>query len=139
MDSIEQSEEKPPPGSPAPAASPKVVGEVSLEKRPNDMWIFVLELANMNVTDNEGRLDDQMLLIDSGCFGHVCPPTFLPEFSIERAEPLQAVAANKSKIEHFGQKTVYGAVRDHAGRGHSIKIVFQVMNVKRPMLSARTP
>ena len=34
-------------------------------------------------------------MIDSGCFGHVCPPWFAPQFPMVSSTNVDAVAANK--------------------------------------------
>ena len=49
----------------------------------------------------------QELMIDSGCFGHVCPPWFAPQCSIVSASYVEAAKANDVPLQHYGQKVVH--------------------------------
>ena len=74
-------------------------------------------------------------MIDSGCFGHVCTPWFAPQFPMVRSTNVEAVAAKKVALQHYGQKVVYGHVMTNSGRRTLIQITFDVMNVRKPLLS----
>ena len=45
------------------------------------------------------------LMINSGCFGHVCPPWFAPQFPMVSSTNVEAVAANNMALQHNGQKS----------------------------------
>ena len=48
---------------------------------------------------------------------------------------VQAVAANNVALQHYGQKVVYGHVMTNSGRRFLMQITFDVMNVRKPLLS----
>ena len=75
------------------------------------------------------------MMIDSGCFGHVCPPWFAPQFPMVSSTNLEAVAANNVALQHDGQKVVHGHVMTNSGKQILIRITFDVMNVRKPLLS----
>ena len=74
-------------------------------------------------------------MIDSGCFGHVCPPWFAPQFPMVSSTNVEAVAANNVALQHYGQKVVYGHVMTNSGKRILIQITFDVMSVRKPLLS----
>ena len=74
-------------------------------------------------------------MIESGCFGHVCPPWFAPQFPMVSSTNVDAVAANNVALQHYGQKVVYGHVMTNIGKRILIQITFDVMNVRKPFLS----
>ena len=74
-------------------------------------------------------------MIDSGCSGHVCPPWFAPQFPMVSSTNVEAVAANNVALQHYGQKVVYGHVMTNSGKRILIQITFDVMNVRKPLLS----
>ena len=43
-------------------------------------------------------------MIDSGCFGHVCPPWLAPQFPMVSSTNVDAVAANNIALQPYGQK-----------------------------------
>ena len=50
------------------------------------------------------QTEEHELMIDSGCFGHVCPPWFAPQFPMVSSTNVDAVAANNVALQHYGQK-----------------------------------
>ena len=48
---------------------------------------------------------------------------------------VEAVAANNVALQHYGQKVAYGHVMTNSGRRISIQITFDLMNVRKPLLS----
>ena len=74
-------------------------------------------------------------MIDSGCFGHVSPPCFAPQFPMVSSTNVDAVAANNVTLQHYGQKVVYGHVMTNSGKRILIQITYDVMNVRKPLLS----
>ena len=74
-------------------------------------------------------------MIDSGCFGHVCPPWFAPQFPMVSSTNVDAVAANNVALQHYGQKVVCGHVMTNSRKRILIQITFDVMNVRKPLLS----
>ena len=49
---------------------------------------------------------------------------------------VDAVAANNVALQHYGQKVVYGHVMTNIGKRILIQITFDVMNVRKPLLSS---
>ena len=89
------------------------------------LWIFSLEESKkrrytVNWEDQSGshptekwktekwKTEEHELMIDSGCFGHVCPLWFAPQFPMVNSTNVDAVAANNVAPQHYGQKVVYG-------------------------------
>ena len=60
----------------------------------------------------------------------VCTAISIGEFT-----NVEAVAANNVALQHYGQKVVYGHVMTNSGRQILIQITFDVMNVRKPLLS----
>ena len=64
------------------------------------LWIFSLEDSKkrqytVNWKDRScNKTEEHELMIDSGCFGHVCPPCFAPQFPMVSSTNVEAVAAN---------------------------------------------
>ena len=48
---------------------------------------------------------------------------------------VEAVAANSEALRHYGQKVVHGHVTTNSGRRVLIQITFDVMSVRKPLLS----
>ena len=44
--------------------------------------------------------EEHELVIDSGCYGHVCPPWFAPQFILVSSSNVEAVAANDGALRH---------------------------------------
>ena len=110
------------------------------------LWIFSLEdskksrySVNWNETNltEKWKTEEHELMIDSGCFGHVCPPWFAPQFPMVSSTNVDAVAANNVALQHYGQKVVYGHVMMNSGRRILIQITFDVMNVRTSALKRR--
>ena len=81
------------------------------------LWIFSLEdskkrrytvnredQSRPNPTE-KWKTEEHELMIDSGCFGHVCPPWFAPQFPMVSSTNVEAVAANNVALQHYGQKS----------------------------------
>ena len=99
------------------------------------LWIFSLEDSKkrrytVNWEDQSvWKTEEHELMIDSGCFGHVCPLWFAPQFPMVSSTNVEAVAANNVALQH------YGHVMTNSGRRILIQITFDVMNVRKPLLS----
>ena len=97
------------------------------------LWIFSLEDSKkrrytVNWEDRScNQVEEHELMIDSGCFGHVCPPSVAPQFPMVSSTNVEVVAANNVALQHYGQKVVYGHVMTNSGS--------DVMNVRKPLLS----
>ena len=74
-------------------------------------------------------------MIDSGCFGHVCPPWFAPQIPMVISTNVEAVEANNVALQHYGQKVVYGHVMTNSRKRILTQITLNVMNVRKPLLS----
>ena len=48
---------------------------------------------------------------------------------------VEAVVANNVALQHYGQKVVYGHVMTNSSRRILIQITFDVVNVRKPLLS----
>ena len=90
--------------------------------------------SRSNLTEKR-KTEEIELMIDSGCFGHVCPPWFAPHFPMVSSTNVDAVAANNVALKHYGQKVVYGHVMTNSRKRILIQITFDVMNVRKPLLS----
>ena len=111
------------------------------------LWIFSLEDSkkrrytvnwedqSRSTPTEKWKTDEHELMIDSGCFGHVCPPWFAPQCPLVSSTNVDAVAANNVELQHHGQKVVYGHVMTNSGRRILIQIAFDVMNVHKPLLN----
>ena len=105
------------------------------------LWIFSLEDSKKRRYTVKGRsvssqtekwkTEEHELMIDSGCFGHVCPPWFAPQFPMVSSTNVDAVAANNVALQHYGQKVVYGHAMTNNGKRILIQITFDVMNVRK--------
>ena len=84
---------------------------------------------------SSNQTEEHELMIDSGCFGHVCPPWFTPQFPMVSSANVEAVAANNVALQHYGQIVIYGHVMTNSGRRILIQITFDVMNVRKLLLS----
>ena len=106
-----------------------------------ELWIFSLEDSKkrwytVNWEDqSEWKTEEHELMIDSGCFGHVCPPWFAPQFPMVSSTNVEAVAANNVTLQLYGQKVVYVHVMTNSGKRIWIQITLDVMNVRKPLLS----
>ena len=81
------------------------------------------------------KTEEHELLIDSGGFGHVCPPWFAPQFQMVSSTNVEAVAANNVALQHCGQKVFYGHVMTNSGRRILVQTTLDVMSVRKPLLS----
>ena len=68
------------------------------------LWIYSLEdskkrrySVNWDQTNQteKWKTEEHELMIDSGCFGHVCPPWFAPQFPVVSSTNVDAVAAKQ--------------------------------------------
>ena len=84
------------------------------------LWIFSLEVSKkrwysvnwedqsrLNLT-KKWKTEEHELMIDSGCFGHVCPPWFAPQFPMVSSTNVDAVAANNVALQHSDKKWCTG-------------------------------
>ena len=105
------------------------------------LWIFSLEDSKKRrytvnwEHQSDWKTEEHELMIDSGFFGHVCPPWFARQFPLVSSTNVDAVAANNVALQHYGQKVVYGHVMTNSGKRILIQITFDVMNVRKPVLS----
>ena len=138
-DSSKQVEETWTPNTSAPPSSLSQVNTVGCADE--GLWIFSLEDSKkrqhtVNWEDqSDCKTEEHKLMIDSVCFGHVCPHWFAPQFPMVSSTNVEAVAANNVARQHYGQKVVYGHVTTNSGRRILIQITFDVMNVRKPLLS----
>ena len=111
------------------------------------LWIFSLEdskkrrytvnwedQSRPNLTE-KWKTEEHKLMIGSGCFGHVCPPWFAPQFPMVISTNVDAAAANNVALQHYGQKVVYGHVMTNSEKRILIQITYEVINVRKPLLS----
>ena len=82
--------------------------------------------------DQDEHLPQEMLLVDSGAYTHVCPPTFAGQSPIVQGRgAMAALAADGRGLLVQGEKRVEFFLQD----GQPIEVAFKVMNVKKPILS----
>ena len=72
------------------------------------------------------------VLIDSGAYLHVCPPSFAPTVPVEETAPIVAQSASGKALKYYGQKAVDLITQE----GCRLSVVFAVFNVTKPILSA---
>ena len=82
-----------------------------------------------NLTE-KWKTEEHELMIDSGCFGHVCPPWFAPQFPMVSSTNVDAGWHCNTT-----DKKVYGHVMTNSGKRILIQITFEVLNVRKPLLS----
>ena len=56
-------------------------------------------------------------------------------YPMVRSTNVEAVAANNVALQHYGQKMVYGHVMTNSRKRILIQVTFDVMNVRKPLLS----
>ena len=138
-DSSKEVDENCTPNTSAPPSSLSQVNTIGCADE--GLWIFSLEDSKkrqhtVNWEDqSDCKTEKHELMIDSGCFGHVCPPWFAPQFPMVSSTNVDAVVANNVALQLCGQKVVYGHVTTNSGGRISIQIPFDVMNVRKPLLS----
>ena len=140
--SSEQVEETWTPNTSAPPSSLSQVNPIGCADE--GLWIFSLEDSKKrrysvnwdetNLTE-KWKTEEHESMIDSGCLGHVCPPWFAPQFPMVSSTNVDVVAANNVALQHYGQKVVYGHVMTNSGKRILIQITFDVMNVRKTVLS----
>ena len=131
---------------PSSLSQVNAIGEIG--RADDGLWIFSVEDSQKRRhsvnwtfgTDDRGaetceQDEEHELMIDSGCYGHVCPPWFAPQFPLVSSSNVEAVAANNEALRQYGQKVVYGHVSTNSGRRVLIQITFDVMSVRKPLLS----
>ena len=137
--SSEQVEETWTPNTSAPQSSLSQVNTIGCADE--GLWIFSLEDSKkrqhtVNWEDqSDCKTEEHELMIDSESFGHACPPWFEPQFPVVSSTNVEAVVANNVALQQFGQKVVYGHVTTNSGRRNLIQITFDVMSVRKPLLS----
>ena len=77
-------------------------------------WIGYISLVLIRL--RSGKTEEHDLAIESGCFGHVCPPWFAPHFQWWVLQNVDAVEANNVALQHYGQKVVYRHVMTNSGK-----------------------
>ena len=108
-DSSKQVEETWTPNTSAPPSSLSEVNTIGCADE--GLCIFSLEDSKkrqhtVNWEDqSDCKTEEHELMIDSGCFGHVCPSCFAPQFPMMSATNVEAVAANNVALQHYGQKS----------------------------------
>ena len=60
--------------------------------------------SSSNLTE-KWKTEEHELMIDSGCFGHVCPPWFAPQFPMVSSTNVDAVAANNVALQQLRTKS----------------------------------
>ena len=131
---------------PSSLSQVNAIGEIG--RADDGLWIFSVEdsqkrrySVNWTFGTNDSGAEtceqdeEHELMIDSGCYGHVCPSWFAPHFPLESSSNVEAVAANNEALRHYGQNVVYGHVTTNSGRRVLIQITFDVMSVRKPLLS----
>ncbi|CAE8679812.1 unnamed protein product [Polarella glacialis] len=89
----------------------------------------------MQLADAQPKVCQDMLMVDSGAFDHVCPVTFMPDVPIQPmdGDASPAIAADGTPLAAIGHKVVRCVLQT----GRRLRIRFKVMPIKRPLLSVR--
>ena len=126
--------------SPQPANSSQVNTIRTVGCADEGLWFFSLDdsakhrrtvSCDQSWPETYEQADEHELMIDSGCFGHVCLPWFAPQFPAVSASNVDA-AANNVVVQHYGQNVVYGHVT--TADKFLIQVTFDV-SVRQPLLS----
>ena len=88
-------------------------GEDSQKRRYSVNWKVGTHDRGAEICEQD---EEHELMIDSGCYGHVCPPWFAPQFPLVSSSNVEAVSANNEALRHYGQKVVDGHVTTSSGR-----------------------
>eukprot|EP00972_Heterocapsa_arctica_P002632 386557-Heterocapsa_arctica.AAC.1 len=76
--------------------------------------------------------DETMIMVDSGSFAHVCPKDFAKQFLLTPTkEKFSALTVDGRPIVNYGEGRVEFLLRS----GQRVKVMFRVMQVRRPILS----
>ena len=110
-------------------------GYFSLEDSKKRRYTVNWEDQSRSTLTEKWKTEEHELMIDSGCFGHVCPPWFAPQFPMVSSTNVEAVAANNVALQHYGQNVVCGHVMTNSGKRILVQIKIDVMNVRKPLLS----
>ena len=107
------------PSSNTSAQEPKLSQVNTIGCAGEGLWLFSLEdskkrrytvnwedQSRSNQTE-KWKTEVHELMIDSGCFGHVCPPWFTPQVPTVSSMNVNAVAANNVALQHYGQSGVW--------------------------------
>ena len=78
--------------------------EDSLKRRHSVSW-KVEPHKRVSETCEQGQVHE--LMIYSGCYGHVCPPLFAPQFPLVGCTNIEAVTANNATLRHYGRQVVW--------------------------------
>ena len=117
-----------PPAAMIPASSTVQIEELDGVNVPVPEDNYILELEE----DLKQESNLQVLMVDSGAYIHVCPPTFMPEIPLRSvATPPEALAATGQPLQFYGMRKV----ECEAWQGVHLTLDFSVMNVSRPILS----
>ena len=91
---------------PNTSAQPSSLSQVNTTGCADEgLWIFSLADSKkrqhtVNWEDQScNKTEEHELMIDSGCFGHVCPPWFAPQFPMVSSTNVEAVAANNVALQ----------------------------------------
>ena len=94
-DSSKQVEETWTPNTSAPQSSLSQVNTIGCAGE--GLWTVNWE------DQSDCKTEEHELIIDSRCFGHVCPPWFAPQFPMVSSANVDAVAANNVALQDYGQ------------------------------------
>ena len=119
--------------------STRLAGCVEREPDDNKVWILMVEKNGESDDDEKlvlttgGNFTDVM--VDSGCFGHVCTPEFAAHFPVIESEKIKAKSASNHALKHYGARVVQAEVQTTDGEKMNIEIRFEVMDAKRTLIS----
>ena len=77
----------------------------SMEDRKKRRYTVNWEDQSFSHPTEKRKTEEHELMIDSGCFGHVYPPWFAPQFPTVSSTNVEAVAGNNVTLQHSGQKS----------------------------------
>ena len=97
------------------------------------VWVIVEINSSFGIRDNDSSIE--FLMIDSGTYDNVCPPTFAEHIPIrDSGKKIRAEGADASSLIHYGTKSVPIYIMNMHGQWIQGFVEFQVHNVKRAML-----
>ena len=105
------------------------------------LWIFSLEDSKkrrymVNWEDQScNKTEEHELTIDSGCFGHACPPWFAPQFPLVSSTNVKLWQRTTWHCNTTDEQWFFRHVMTNKGKRILIQITLDVMNERKPLLS----
>jgi hypothetical protein len=115
---------------------------VAPQHRPEMLFLYGLDQVTVNLQENKTigalRLYDGLVMLDSGAAMNACPYDFVGQNGIEASAEVVLQTAGGQRIKHYGQRTVTFKVTDRFGKDALLAVVFEVVDVTKPIIALST-